>query len=84
MKKLFGIIKAKLFTQVEKEHSEAYQRRIAFLNKYSLLWHALISCGIVFLVELISRRNFLSACSFVMSADISVIILIILQTSFLV
>ena len=65
MKKLFGIIKAKLFTQVEKEHSEAYQRRIAFLNKYSLLWHALISCGIVFLVELISRRNFLSACSFV-------------------
>lgn len=65
MKKLFGIIKAKLFTQVEKVHSEAYQRRIAFLNKYSLLWHALISCGIVFLVELISRRNFLSACSFV-------------------
>ncbi|MCI6242583.1 MAG: LTA synthase family protein [Agathobacter sp.] len=65
MKKLFGIIKAKLFTQAEKEHSEAYQRRIAFLNKYSLLWHALISCGIVFLVELISRRNFLSACSFV-------------------
>ena len=65
MKKLFSIIKAKLFTHVEKEHSEAYQRRIAFLNKYSLLWHALISCGIVFLVELISRRNFLSACSFV-------------------
>ncbi len=58
-------IKEKLFTKVEKEHSPAYERRIAFLNKYSLLFHALISCVIVFIVEMISRRNFLSACSFV-------------------
>lgn len=65
MKKFLGIIKEKLFTKVEKEHSESYIRRIAFLNKYSLLFHALISCAIVFIVELISRRNFLSACSFV-------------------
>lgn len=65
MKKILRNIKAKLFTKVEKQHSEEYLRRIAFLNKYSLLFHALLSCGIVFVVEILSRRNFLSACSFV-------------------
>lgn len=65
MKKILRNIKTKLFTKVEKQHSEEYLRRIAFLNKYSLLFHALMSCGIVFVVELLSRRDFLSACSFV-------------------
>lgn len=65
MKKILHNIKAKLFTKVEKQHSEEYLRRIAFFNKYSLLFHALLSCGIVFVVEILSRRNFLSACSFV-------------------
>ena len=65
MKKILRNIKTKLYTKVEKQHSEEYLRRIAFLNKYSLLFHALISCGIVFVVELLSRRDFLSACSFV-------------------
>jgi phosphoglycerol transferase MdoB-like AlkP superfamily enzyme len=65
MKKILRNIKAKLFTKVEKQHSEEYLRRIAFFNKYSLLFHALLSCGIVFVVEILSRRNFLSACSFV-------------------
>lgn len=65
MKKFFSIIKEKLFTRVEKQHSEAYLRRISFLNKYSLLFHMLISCGIVFIVEVLSRRSFLSAGSFV-------------------
>ena len=65
MKKILRNIKAKLFTKVEKQHSEEYLRRIAFLNKYSLLFHALLSCGIVFMVEILSRRDFLSACSFV-------------------
>lgn len=65
MKKILRNIKAKLFTKVEKQHSEEYLRRIAFFNKYSLLFHVLLSCGIVFVVEILSRRNFLSACSFV-------------------
>ena len=65
MKKILRNIKAKLFTKVEKQHSEEYLRRIAFLNKYSLLFHAMLSCGIVFVVEILSRRDFLSACSFV-------------------
>lgn len=54
-----------IFTKAEKEHSEKYLRRVAFFNKYSLLFHALASCLIVFVVELISRRDFLSACTFV-------------------
>ena len=65
MKKILRHINAKLFTKVEKQHSEEYLRRIAFLNKYSLLFHAMLSCGIVFVVEILSRRDFLSACSFV-------------------
>lgn len=41
------------------------KKLVDFLNKYSLAFHALLACGIVFWVEVISRRNFLSACSFV-------------------
>lgn len=65
MKNFFKSIKTKLFTKREKEHSELYYKRIAMLNKYSILFHALISCTIVFVVELISRRDFISACSFI-------------------
>ena len=65
MKRFLRVMKEKLFTKVEKQHSEKFNRRIAFLNKYSLLFHALISCGIVFIVEVLSRRNLLSAFSFV-------------------
>ena len=43
MKKFLSNVKTKLFTRVEKEYSEAYMRRIAFLNKYSLLFHVMIS-----------------------------------------
>ncbi len=65
MKKMLNVIKAKLFTKNEKQHSPEYDRMIAFLNRYSLVFHALLSCGVVFLVELISRRSFFSACSFI-------------------
>lgn len=65
MHNFFSTIKTKLFTKREKEHSKEYYRRIALFNKYSLVFHALISCMIVFIVELISRRDFLSACSFI-------------------
>lgn len=41
------------------------EKVISFLNKYSLAFHALLACTIVFFVEVISRRDFLSACSFV-------------------
>jgi phosphoglycerol transferase MdoB-like AlkP superfamily enzyme len=51
-------------TFMKKQHSEAYNRRIAFLNKYSMIFHALLSCAIVFSVEAISRRSIVSACGF--------------------
>jgi phosphoglycerol transferase MdoB-like AlkP superfamily enzyme len=38
---------------------------VGFLNKYSLLFHALLACSTVFIIEVISRRNFFSACTFV-------------------
>lgn len=41
------------------------KRFVDFLNKYSIFFHMLLSCGIVFLVEMISRRSFWSACAFV-------------------
>lgn len=48
-----------------KPHSDKYYKCIAFLNKYSLVFHFLLSCLLTFVIEMISRRNFLSACSFV-------------------
>lgn len=68
MKKILDVLKfvgKKLFTKADKTHSEKYYRTIDFLNKYSVLFHAVISMAIVFIVEVISRRNFISACKFV-------------------
>ena len=63
--KSLRFIKEKLFTRREVEHSEEYYKRIAFFNKYSLVFHAITALLIVFMVELISRRNLMSAFSFV-------------------
>ncbi len=49
----------------EKVHSERYTKAVAVFNKYSILFHAVISCGIIFLIECFSRRSFFSACNFV-------------------
>ena len=50
--------------KTDKQHSEAYDRTIAFLNKYSLIFHFLLACVLVYLIEAISRRNFAEAASF--------------------
>ncbi|MCM1500896.1 MAG: LTA synthase family protein [Clostridium sp.] len=39
-------------------------RRIEFFNKYSLLFHALLSMMLIFIIEVISRRSLVSALSF--------------------
>ncbi len=68
MKKIsnvFNVIKEKLFVKKDRVHSEKYYRTIDFLNKYSLLFHAIAAMAIVFIVEVISRRSFISACKFV-------------------
>lgn len=64
MNAFFKKVKEVLFTKKEKQHSDEYYKRIVFFNKYSLVFHALLSCGIVFCVEAISRRSFVSACTF--------------------
>ena len=63
MKSLLNQLKNKL--PKKKPHSENYYKRIAFLNKYSLVFHFLLACVLTFIVEVISRRDVLSAFSFV-------------------
>ena len=41
-----------------------YSRQIAFLNRYSLLFHALLACMLVFVIEVCSRRSLIDACVF--------------------
>lgn len=65
MKKKILEIKEKCFKKKDRQLTEAQQKRIDFLNKYSLLMHALLSCLLVFVVEWISRRSFTSAVTFV-------------------
>lgn len=58
-------IKTKLHTHKKKMLTEAQLKRIAFFNRYSLLFHMLLSLMIVFAVELISRRSLTSTLTFV-------------------
>ena len=41
------------------------QKVIDFMNKFSLLFHALLSLVVIFAIEWISHRSFASACTFV-------------------
>lgn len=75
--KLFNILKEKLaplssklqslksILPQKKPHSEKYYKRIAFLNKYSLIFHFLLACLLILAVETISRRDFVSAITFI-------------------
>lgn len=47
-----------------KPHSEKYYQRIAFFNRYSLVFHFILACLLIFAIELISRRDFVSAVTF--------------------
>lgn len=76
MKKLFNILKEKLaplssklqslksILPQKKPHSEKYYKRIAFLNKYSLIFHFLLACLLIscrgddFQTGLCERYNF--------------------------
>lgn len=49
----------------KRQHSERYDKIVGFMNKYSLAFHFLLSCLIVFGVEWVSRRSIGSAISFV-------------------
>ena len=65
LKQKMAFIKEKFFTKHEKEHSEKFYKVIDILNKYSFIWHALLSMFVVFLVELASRWSILSAFNFI-------------------
>jgi len=65
MKKFLNTLKNKLFTKKEVKHSKRFYKVIDFLNKYSYIFHALLSCLVVFIVELVSRRSFISAFGFI-------------------
>lgn len=49
----------------KKPHSEKYYQRIAFLNKYSIVFHFLLACLLIFVIEVISRRDLGSAFTFI-------------------
>ncbi|MCC8104756.1 MAG: hypothetical protein LIO99_01840 [Clostridiales bacterium] len=52
---------------------------IAFLNRYSILFHVILACGICFVIEWVSRHSFLEACAFVVDRN-----LVFLYNAFLV
>lgn len=73
MKKFFSVLKEALFTKKTVEHSEKFNRVMNFLNKYSYIFHALLSCFVVFVVELASRRNLMSALHFIADTPLTYI-----------
>lgn len=54
--------------QKERRHLMAPEKKeklICFLNKYSIFFHALLACGICFIIEWVSRHSFTEAFAFV-------------------
>lgn len=63
-------MKSKKQGRISKMKSEKQQRVIAVLNRYSLLFHVVLACGVCFLIEWISRHSFLDACRFVVDRNL--------------
>ncbi len=57
------VLKRVLSHRQQKEKRD-YSRQIDFLNRYSLLFHALLSCMLVLIIEICSRRSFIGAFKF--------------------
>lgn len=55
----------------QKLNTEKMKRRAAVFNKYSLLFHILIACGVCFLIEWVSRHSFIEACVFVVDRNLA-------------
>lgn len=67
IKKFFQQRKEKKTNRVRKHWiaPEKKEKFIAFLNRYSLLFHVLLACSICFIIEWVSRHSFTKAFSFV-------------------
>lgn len=57
--------KYRAYKNRERKPHPKLDKTVAILNRYSLLFHLLLSCFLVFVIECISRRNVLSAFDFV-------------------
>ncbi|MDO4323787.1 MAG: hypothetical protein Q4C61_14820, partial [Lachnospiraceae bacterium] len=62
-------IKMKNSVDLERKR-ERRNKIVAVLNKYSLLFHAVLACGVCFLIEWISRHSFVEACYFVVDRNL--------------
>ena len=56
--------------KVKAEQSPESQAMLRFMNRYSILFHVLLSCGVCFVIEWVSRHSFLEACSFVVDRNL--------------
>lgn len=61
----FKKIKEILYTKKEVEHSERFNKTMDILNNYSVIFHAILSMFVVFLVEFASRWDIVSAFKFI-------------------
>lgn len=66
MKKMFEN-KWRGFNRKPEAARHNYSRQIAFFNRYSLLFHALLACMLVFVIEVCSRHSLADACVFLSS-----------------
>lgn len=67
VKTFFSSMKSKIESRKKRERKPhpRLDRAVAAANKYSLLFHYLLSCFLIFVIECISRRNIFSAFSFI-------------------
>lgn len=56
--------------KVKAEQSPESQAMLRFMNRYSILFHVLLSCAVCFVIEWVSRHSFLEACSFVVDRNL--------------
>lgn len=52
------------------ERSPRRQAVLRILNRYSILFHILLACGVCFVIEWVSRHSFLEACRFVVDRNL--------------
>lgn len=71
MKEKLMFLKETLFTKTKVAHSERFYKYVNIFNKYSYIFHALLSCAVVFLVELVSRRSLASAIGFIAETPVT-------------
>lgn len=62
LKKFKGNLQEK---RAKKKPNIRVMKTVEFMNRYSIFFHGILSCLLCFIIECISRRSFLSACSFV-------------------